>query len=155
MTHLCKFGFIAGGLALAGLLSSCTTAEQPDVATSSRSQGFGSLSEAREAVAAVVGCDTEPTTKPIVNPDLAGFTAEYSVCGNRVQVEWFSSPDARLDAASVYSDASQPLAFVEGENWIVADMSFALEEEWSGKDLKKVAQELGGTYTDLNGFGPN
>lgn len=155
MTHLCKFGFIAGSLALTGMLCSCTTAVQPDVEPSSRSQAFASLAETREAVAAVVGCDTQPTTNPIVNPDLAGFTAEYSVCGNRVQVEWFSSADARLDAASVYSDTSQPLAFVEGENWIVADMSFALEEEWSGKDLKKVAEELGGTYSDLNGFGQN
>lgn len=110
-------------------MSSCTTAVQPDVEPSSRSQTFASLAETREAVAAVAGCDTQPTTNPIVNPDLAGFTAEYSVCGHRVQVEWFSSADARLDAASVYSDTSQPLAFVEGENWIVADMSAVLEEE--------------------------
>ena len=49
-------------------------------------------------------------------------------------------------------DTSQPLAIVEGENWIVADLSFALNENWSGKDLNRLAQELGGTYTELNGF---
>ncbi|WP_347110171.1 hypothetical protein AAHB33_05580 [Paenarthrobacter sp. S56] len=142
------------GLTLASAFSSCTaeSAPEPDVASSSRSQAFASLAEIREAVSAVVGCETEPTTAPIVNPDLAGYTAEYAVCSNRVQVEWYDDSDARLDAAGVYSDASQPLAFVEGENWIVADLSFALGEPGSGKDLKKLAQELGGTYTDLNGF---
>ncbi|MFI2565421.1 hypothetical protein [Paenarthrobacter sp. NPDC018779] len=113
---------------------------------------FASLAEAREAVAAVVGCENEPTARPIVNPDLAGLTAEYAVCGNRVQIEWFNSSDARADAAQVYMDTSQPLAIVEGENWIVADLSLALEEKWSGKDLDKVAQEIGGMYTVLNGF---
>ncbi|MFJ4030024.1 hypothetical protein ACIPWF_22015 [Paenarthrobacter sp. NPDC089989] len=137
------------------MLSSCTSerATEPDAGLPPvPGPTFASLVEAREAVAAVVGCESEPTARPIVNPDLAGFTAEYAVCGSKVQIEWFNSSDARADAAQVYMDTSQPLAIVEGENWIVADLSLALEENWSGKDLNKVAQEIGGMYTTLNGF---
>lgn len=142
---------VAIAVAASGVLSGCAAERVPEVGPSER-QTFASIAEARQSVSAVVQCDEAPTTEPIVNPDLAGFTAEYAVCGNRVQVEWFNTMDARLEAASVYMDSSQPLAFVQGENWIVADLSAALEETWSGKDLKKLAQELGGTYTELNGF---
>ncbi|WP_426006357.1 hypothetical protein ACPFL9_05850 [Paenarthrobacter sp. NyZ202] len=34
-------------------------------------------------------------------------------------------------------------------------MSLALDEDWSGKNLNTLAQQLGGTYTEVNGFDPS
>lgn len=112
---------------------------------------FDSVDDARRAVAGVIGCDDEPKTDPIINPDLAGFTAEYVVCANRVQVEWFKTEDARDAEHQLYGDSAQPLSIVEGKNWMVVDMSEALGEPPSGKDLKGLAQELGGKFRSLNG----
>lgn len=112
---------------------------------------FGSIEEARRAVADVIGCEEAPKTDPIINPELAGYTAEYVVCSKRVQVEWFKTEEARNAELQLYADSTQPLAIVEGKNWMVVDMSEALQESPSGKDLKGLAQELGGQFKSLNG----
>lgn len=112
---------------------------------------FSSIEEARQAVADVIGCEEEPQMDPIINPELAGSTAEYAVCSNRVQIEWFKTEEARDAEHQLYADSTQPLAIVEGENWMVVDMSEALQEPPSGKDLKGLAQELGGRFKSLNG----
>jgi hypothetical protein len=112
---------------------------------------FGSVDDVRRAVAKSIGCEEEPTSDPIINPELAGYTAEYAVCANRVQVEWFKTEEARNAERQLYSDSTQPLIIVEGKNWMVVDMSEGLHEPPSGKDLKRLAQELGGAFKSLNG----
>jgi hypothetical protein len=116
---------------------------------------FGSIEEARRAVADVIGCEEAPKTDPIINPELAGYTAEYVVCSKRVQIEWFRTEEARNAEQQLYADSTQPLAIVEGKNWMVVDMSEALRESLSGKDLKGLAQELGGQFKSLNGAKPS
>jgi hypothetical protein len=148
-------------LGLIGVLTACgVNAQQAAVpqqsATTQSSAApqlkeFDSLDEARRAVADVIGCEEESKTDPIINPDLAGYTAEYAVCANRVQVEWFKTEEVRNAEHQLYSDSTQPLAVVEGKNWMVVDMSEALQEPPSGKDLKALAQELGGQFRSLNG----
>ncbi|PNI09504.1 hypothetical protein CXX84_04415 [Arthrobacter sp. AFG7.2] len=136
-------------------LSSCAVdaqqaAEPQPIATPSSAApklaAFASLDDARRAVAGVIGCDDEPKTDPIVNPDLAGFTAEYVVCANRVQVVGFKTEEARSAEHQLHSDSAQPLTIVVGENWMVVDMSDALNEAPSGKDLRTLARELGGEF---------
>jgi hypothetical protein len=125
-------------------------AEPQPIATQSSAApklaAFASLDDARRAVAGVIGCDDGSKTDPIVNPDLAGFTAEYVVCANRVQVVWFKTEEARSAEHQLHSDSAQPLTIVEGENWMVVDMSDALNEAPSGKDLRALARELGGEF---------
>jgi hypothetical protein len=141
-------------------LSSCAVdAQQPaepqPIATQSSTApklaAFGSLDDARQAVAGVIGCDEEPKTDPIINPDLAGFTAEYVVCANRVQVVWFKTEEAQIAEHQLHSDSAQPLTIAEGENWMVVDMSEALNEAPSGKDLRALARELGGEFRRVSG----
>ncbi|MEV7136516.1 hypothetical protein AB0N24_27040 [Arthrobacter sp. NPDC093128] len=140
-------------------LTGCAVSEQqaaaPQQSTTTpaalQHKEFDSVGDARRAVADVIGCDDEPRTDPIINPDIAGFTAEYVVCADRVQVEWFKTEEARNAEHELYGDSSQPLSIVEGENWMVVDMSEALGEPPSGKDLKRLAQELGGEFRLLNG----
>jgi hypothetical protein len=136
-------------------LSSCAVdaqqaAEPQPIATQSSAApklaAFASLDDARRAVAGVIGCDDGSKTDPIVNPDLAGFTAEYVVCANRVQVVWFKTEEARSAEHQLHSDSAQPLTIVEGENWMVVDMSDALDDAPSGKDLRALARELGGEF---------
>lgn len=125
-------------------------AEPQPIATQSSAApklaAFGSLDEARRAVAGVIGCDDEPKTDPIINPDLAGFTAGYVVWANRVQVVWLKTKEARSAGHQLHSDSAQPLTIVEGENWMVVGMSEALNETLSGKALRALARELGGDF---------
>jgi hypothetical protein len=142
-------------LGLIGVLAACGVdtqqAADPQSSAARQLKEFGSLDDARRAVADVIGCQEEPTTDPIINPELAGYTAEYAVCANRVQVEWFKTKEARDAEHQLYSDSTQPLTIVEGKNWMVVDMSEALQKPPSGKDLKGLAQELGGQFRSLNG----
>jgi len=144
-------------IGLTGCAANAQQAAAPQQSTTTQSSAapqlkeFDSVDDARRAVAGVIGCDDEPKTDPIINPDLAGFTAEYVVCANRVQVEWFKTEEARNAEHELYGDSSQPLSIVEGENWMVVDMSEALGEPPSGKDLKGLARELGGEFRSLNG----
>lgn len=148
------FGVIVGltGCAVTGEQAAApqqSTTTQPPAAPQLKE--FDSVDDARRAVDGVIGCDDEPKTDPIINPDLAGFTAEYVVCANRVQVEWFRTEDARGAEHQLYGDSAQPLSIVEGANWMVVDMSEALGEPPSDKDLRGLAQELGGKFRSLNG----
>lgn len=144
-------------IGLTGCAASAQQAAAPQQSATTQSSAapqlkeFDSVDDARRAVAGVIGCDDEPKTDPIINPDLAGFTAEYAVCASRVQVEWFKTEDARDAEHQLYSDSAQPLSIVEGKNWMVVDMSEALGEPPSDKDLKGLAQELGGKFRSLNG----
>jgi hypothetical protein len=52
---------------------------------------------------------------------------------------------------STIADTTQPLAVVEGKNWLVVDLSEGLHEPPSGKNLQALAQELGGVFRSLNG----
>lgn len=79
------------------------------------------------------------------------FTAEYVVCANRVQVVWFKTEEARSAEHQLHSDSAQPPTIIEGENWMVVDMSEARNEAPSGKDLKALARELGGAFRYVNG----
>ncbi|WP_427007647.1 hypothetical protein [Pseudarthrobacter sp. H2] len=137
------------------VLTACGVDTQQSATTQSSAASqltvFGSIDDARRAVAKVIGCEEEPKTDPIINPELAGYTADYAVCANRVQVEWFKTEEARNAEHQLYSDSTQPLAIVEGKNWMVVDMSEALQEPPSGKDLKGLAKELGGGFRSLNG----
>lgn len=146
-------------------LSSCAGNSQPvaapqqttttQTAAALQHSEFASLDSARQAVARVIGCDDKPRTDPIINPDLAGFTAEYVVCANRVQIAWFKNEEARNAEHQLLSDSAQPLTIVEGDNWMVVDMSEALNEPPSGKDLRALAQEIGGNYRYVSGVGPS
>lgn len=153
-----KYGATATMLGLICVLTACgMEAEQSSITPPSASPQlteFGSIEEARRAVADFIGCEEAPKTDPIINPDLSGYTAEYVVCSNRVQIEWFKTEEAREAEQQLYADSTQPLAIVEGKNWMVVDMSEALEESPSGKDLKGLAQELGGKFKALNGAKP-
>ncbi|WP_369745829.1 hypothetical protein [Paenarthrobacter sp. AMU7] len=145
----------AAAVALVASLAACGGEVKPasnsQASDASTATEFASLEAARQAVHKVIGCDETPTTEPIVNPDLAGHTAEYSVCADRVQVEWFQTEDARNAEQQLYADSSQPLALVEGKNWMVVDLSKALQEPASGRDLKNLAEQLGGQYRSING----
>jgi hypothetical protein len=146
-------------------LSSCAVNSQPvaapqqttttQTAAALQHNEFASVDDARQAVASVIGCDDKPRTDPIINPDLAGFTAEYVVCANRVQVVWFKTEEARNAEHQLHSDSAQPLTIVEGGNWMVVDMSEALNEPPSGKDLRALAQEFGGNFRYVSGVGPS
>jgi hypothetical protein len=150
-----KCAATASMLGLICVLTACGMgAQQPSNTQSSPSpqhSEFGSIDEARRAVAGVIGCEESPKMDPIINPELAGYTAEYVVCAKRVQIEWFKTEKARNAEQQLYADSTQPLAIVEGKNWMVVDMSEALQESPSGKDLKGLAQELGGQFKTLNG----
>ncbi|GIU56469.1 hypothetical protein [Arthrobacter sp. NicSoilC12] len=152
-----KFKYAAATtmLGLICVLTACgMEAQQSSNAQSSQSPQhteFGSIEEARRAVVDVIGCEEAPKTAPIINPELAGYTAEYAVCSKRVQVEWFKTEEARNAEQQLYAESTQPLAIVEGKNWMVVDMSEALQESPSGMDLKGLAQELGGQFKSLDG----
>jgi hypothetical protein len=158
------------GMAIAAIgvvvgLSICAVNSQPvaapqqstttQTAAALQHNEFASVDDARQAVASVIGCDDKPKTDPIINPDLAGFTAEYVACANRVQVVWFKTEEARNAEHQLHSDSAQPLTIVEGGNWMVVDMSEALNEPPSGKDLRELAQELGGNFRYVSGVGPS
>ncbi len=146
-------GVIVGltGCAVNGQQAAAPQSANTQTSAAPQLQEFDSVDDARRAVAGEIGCEDEPTTDPIINPDLAGFTAEYVVCANRVQVEWFETADARDAQHQLYSDSAQPLSIVEGTNWMVVDMSEALGGPPSGKNLKGLAQGLGGKFRSLNG----
>jgi hypothetical protein len=156
MASIAAIGVLVG-------LTSCAVNSQPAAvpqpstttqpAAALQHKEFASVDDARRAVAGVIGCDDAPKTDPIINPDLAGFTAEYVVCANRVQVVWFKTEEARNAEHQLHSDSAQPLTIVEGENWMVVDMSEALNEPPSGKDLRALAQELGGNFRYVSGAG--
>lgn len=132
-----------------------TTTTQTAAAAALHHSEFASVDSARQAVDRVIGCDEKPKTDPIINPDLAGFTAEYVVCANRVQVVWFKTEEAKNAEHQLHSDSAQPLTIVEGGNWMVVDMSEALNEPPSGKDLRALAQEYGGNFRYVSGVGPS
>jgi hypothetical protein len=160
-----KYRNAAVALALGCLLSSCAAAaQQPPaqqpatqqpVAQQSVDRGlpeFGSLDDALHAVDKVLGCEKKPTTDPIINKalDQNGIKAEYAVCSGHVQIDWFKNEEGRKADYQVYADATQPVTIVTGKNWLVVDTSEALNEPPSGKDLKKLAKDLGAEYTALN-----
>jgi hypothetical protein len=159
--HRQKAREIIAGIGAIVVLTSCavdpqqaTAPQQPTTTQSlaaSQLREFDSLDDARRAVSEVIGCDEDPKLDPIINPDLAGFTAEYVVCADRVQVAWFKTAEARNADHELQSDSAQPLVIVEGENWMVVDMSKALGEPPSGKDLRRLAQELDGEYRYVKG----
>jgi hypothetical protein len=158
MAPIAAIGVVVG-------LSSCAVNSQPaaapqqttttQTAAALQHSEFASLDSARQAVARVIGCDDKPKTDPIINPDLAGFTAEYVVCANRVQVVWFKTEEAKNAEHQLHSDSAQPLTIVEGGNWMVVDMSEALNEPPSGKDLRALPQEIGGNFRYVSGVGPS
>ncbi|MGO4431808.1 hypothetical protein AB4Y88_00480 [Paenarthrobacter sp. RAF9] len=154
-TYKAKFAVAAATLVLGAAATGCAAQAEPSAirqsSTVSSTTEFQSLEAARQAVQKVIGCDDAPKTEPIVNPELAGYTAEYSVCTDRVQIEWFQNEEARSAEQQLYGDSSQPLALVEGKNWMVVDMSKALNEPASGVDLKNLAEQLGGHYRSING----
>ncbi|RKR29835.1 hypothetical protein C8D78_0150 [Arthrobacter oryzae] len=166
-----KYRNAAAALALGCLLSSCAAAGQPaavqqpatqqpatqqPAAQQSVDQGlpeFGSLDDALHAVDKVLGCEKKPTTDPIINKalDEKGIKAESAVCSGHVQIDWFKDEAGRKADYQVYADAkTQPVSVVSGKNWLVVDTSEALHAPASGKDLQKLAKELGAEYTALN-----
>ena len=154
ITGKLKYAATTTMLGLICVLTACGMEVQHSSSTQSSAAPqhteFGSIEEARRAIADVIGCEEAPKTDPIINPELAGYTADYAVCAKRVQVEWFRTEEARNAEQQLYADSTQPLAIVEGKNWMVVDMSEALQESPSGKDLKGLAQELGGQFKSLN-----
>jgi hypothetical protein len=159
----------AAALALGCLLSGCAAATQQPAAQQpaaaqqpvvqqSADQGdqglpeFGSLGDTLHAVDKVLGCEKSPTTDPIINKalDEKGIKAQYAVCSGHVQIDWFENEEGRKADYKVYADATQPVTIVTGKNWLVVDTSEALNEPPSGKDLQKLAKELGAEYTALN-----
>ncbi|HSN36194.1 MAG TPA: hypothetical protein VLT34_07585 [Arthrobacter sp.] len=161
-----KYRKAAAALALGCLLSSCAAAGQQSAAQQSATQQpaaqqsvdrglpeFGSLDDALHAVDKVLGCEKKPTTDPIINKaiDEKGIKAEYAVCSGHVQIDWFKDEAGRKADYQVYADAkTQPVSVVTGKNWLVVDLSEALHEPASGKDLQKLAKELGAEYAALN-----
>lgn len=152
-----KYRNAAVALALGCLLSSCAAAaQQPASEQQSAGEGlpsFGSIDEALRAVDEVVGCEKKPTTDPIINKtlDQNGVKAEYAVCSGHVQIDWFENAEDRKAGYQVYADAkTQPVSVVTGKNWLVVDTSEALHKPASGKDLEKLAKELGAEYAALN-----
>lgn len=156
-----KYRNAAAALALGCLLSSCAAAGQPQAAQQPVAQQtvdrglpeFGSLDDALQAVDKVLGCEKKPTTDPIINKalDEKGIKAEYAVCSGHVQIDWFKDEAGRKADYQVYADAkTQPVSAVTGKNWLVVDLSEALHKPASGKDLEKLAKELGAEYTALN-----
>ena len=146
-----KYGNVRADLCPASLGVEGQQSAAPPSSAVTQLKEFGSIDDARRAVSEVICCEEKPKTDPIINPELAGYSAEYAVCSNRVQVEWFQSEDARKAGYEVYADSIQPLSLVEGKNWLVVDLSEGLQEPPSGKDLKRLAQELGGDFKSLNG----
>jgi hypothetical protein len=153
-----KYRNAAVALALGCLLSSCAAAaQQPSAQQSAAAQQpadeglpeFGTIDEALRAVDEVLGCENKPTTDPIINKaiDEKGIKAEYAVCSGHVQIDWFKNAEDRKAGYQVYADATQPLSIVTGKNWLVVDLSEALNEPPSGKDLEKLAKDLGAEYT--------
>ena len=160
-----KYRNAATALTLACLLSSCAAAGQQQAAQQPAQQPvaqqtvdrglpeFGSLDDALQVVDKVLGCEKKPTTDPIINKalDEKGIKAEYAVCSGHVQIDWFKDEAGRKADYQVYADAkTQPVSVVTGKNWLVVDLSEALKEPSSGKDLEKLAKELGADYTVLN-----
>jgi hypothetical protein len=161
-----KYRNAAAALALGCLLSSCAAAAQQPGAQQPATQQpaaqqsvdrglpeFGSLDDALHAVDKVLGCEKKPTTDPIINKalDEKGIKAEYAVCSGHVQIDWFENEAGRKADYQVYADAkTQPVSVVTGKNWLVVDTSEALHEPASGKDLEKLAKELGAEFTALN-----
>ncbi|MGR0161443.1 hypothetical protein [Paenarthrobacter nitroguajacolicus] len=146
-----KYRNAAVALVLACLLPSCAAVAQQQA--DRELPEYGSMDDALRAVDKVIGCEENPTTNPIINKalDLDGHKAEYAVCSGHVQIDWFENEEARNADYQVYADTTQPVFIVAGKNWLVVDNSEALQEPPSGKDLERLAEELGAEFSALNG----
>ncbi|WP_159619385.1 hypothetical protein [Arthrobacter zhaoguopingii] len=144
----------AAGLGLALLLGGCAgNAARPG---DGDLPAFASIEEAREAIGEVMPCGADPLAEPTANM-IAGFTPEYAMCSENVQVEFYATEDDREASAKAYSNSGGtsytriPVNLVEGRNWLVLDLSEARGADSQGGELKRLAEELDARFTQVEG----
>lgn len=74
------------------------------------------------------------------------------MCTNTVEVLWFESEDTRNDVYELLASAAGSggsVYFVEGKNWLVADVSEVQVGSTPEKnvDMENLAEQLNGKYT--------
>lgn len=143
----------AAVLGLALLLSGCAGNARPG---DGDLPAFASIEEARGAIGEVMPCAADPLTEPTVNM-IAGFTPEYAMCSENVQVEFYATEDDREASVKAYSNSGGtfytrvPVNLVEGKNWLVLDLSEARGEGSQREELKRLAEELDARFTQVEG----